>query len=125
MASVPEDSSRQAPDNDEQLQPEPDLPRPEVQALLKKYWHTNLLITALLLAIWAAAGLGCAVVLGKVLNHYKLPGTGYPLGFWFAQQGSIIAFILLILSYCIFMSRLDARHHKELKRLNGEKGPSR
>lgn len=83
------------------------------QAGLERYWISNMRIVAILIPIWAAVSLGCGVLWADVLNQYKLPGTGYPLGFWFAQQGSIIAFVILILVYCVLMNRLDAKHHRE------------
>ena len=107
----------------DQTNGELDLRRPEVHILLERYWRKNLRITIILLAIWAAAGLGCGVLLADYLNRYKLPGTGFPLGFWFAQQGSIIVFVLLILVYCILLNRLDAQHHKELKQLKSRGEP--
>ncbi len=90
------------------------------EELLKRYWRANIRITLSLLAIWAAAGLGCGVLLADWLNQYKLPGTGFPLGFWFAQQGSIIVFVILILVYCMLLNRLDARHHAQLEQLRKE-----
>jgi putative solute:sodium symporter small subunit len=100
----------------------PDLHQPEVHASLERYWKSNVRVTLVLLAIWAVAGLGCGVLFADQLNAYRLPGTGYPLGFWFAQQGSIIVFVLLILAYCIFMNRLDRKHHDELEALRGNGG---
>ncbi|MFQ5629680.1 MAG: DUF4212 domain-containing protein [bacterium] len=95
----------------------PDLHRPEVHALLDRYWRTNVITMVILLAIWAFIGLGCGILFADWLNQFNLPGTGYPLGFWFAQQGSIITFVLLILVYCLLLNRLDAKHHAELKQL--------
>ncbi len=92
----------------------PDLHDPAVHACLERYWRANIKFTIFLIALWAFAGLGCGVLWADFLNRYRLPGTGYPLGFWFAQQGSIIVFVLLILAYCLFMNRLDATHHREL-----------
>ncbi len=97
-----------------------DLHEPEVRILLKRYWRKNIMFTIVLLVFWAAAGLGCGVLLADRLNFYKLPGTGFPLGFWFAHQGSIIIFVLLILAYCLFMNRLDTKHHNELEQLKKE-----
>ena len=68
-----------------------------------------------LLLVWAAAGLGCGVLFADVLNRFQI--GGFPLGFWFAQQGSILVFVLLILVYCLALNRLDAEHHKELERI--------
>ena len=86
-------------------------------AILQSYWRGNLRLMAVLLVIWAAAGLGCGVLFADVLNQWELPGTGYPLGFWFAQQGSIIVFVLLILIYAVLMNRLDRKHHREREAL--------
>ncbi len=71
---------------------------------------------AVLLVIWAFFGLGCGVLFADYLNEQYSLG-GYPLGFWFAQQGSIIAFVLIILVYCILLNRLDNKHHAELQAL--------
>ncbi|NDV62808.1 DUF4212 domain-containing protein [Puniceicoccales bacterium CK1056] len=83
------------------------------QAILRSYWRSNLRLMSVLLAIWAFVGLGCGVLFADVLNQYTLPGTGYPLGFWFAQQGSIVTFVVLILVYALAMNRLDRIHHEE------------
>ncbi len=97
-----------------------DLHNPEVHASLERYWRRNILFTIVLLVFWAAVGLGSGVLLADWLNLYKLPGTGFPLGFWFAHQGSIIVFVLLILAYCLLMNRLDTKHHNELEQLRKE-----
>ena len=95
----------------------PGLTRPTgvsqaLQESLKRYWRTNLKIMMVLLFVWAIAGLGCGVLFADALNAYSL--GGYPLGFWFAQQGSIIVFVILILIYSLLLNRLDARHHAEM-----------
>ena len=104
------------PDNTP-LHTSPDLHQPQVQASLDRYWMKNVRIMATLTLVWLVIGLGCGVLFADKLNEYNLPGTGYPLGFWFAQQGSIIGFVLIILVYCAFMNRLDAKHHAELESL--------
>ena len=71
----------------------------------------------ILLCVWAFAGLGCGILWADWLNQWNLFGTGYPLGFWFAQQGSIIVFVLLILVYCLLMNRLDHRLKESLAEL--------
>ncbi len=105
---------------DNRQESSPDIHEPGVRASLKQYWRKNIVLTIILLSIWAAAGLGCGVLLADRLNFYKLPGTGFPLGFWFAHQGSIIIFVFLILAYCLFMNRLDTKHHNELEQLKKE-----
>jgi len=89
---------------------------------LRRYWRSNLRIMAVLLTVWFVAGLGCGVLWADWLNEYTLPGTAFPLGFWFAQQGSIVVFVLVILIYCILMNRLDRKHHDELVKIRTEEG---
>ena len=88
-----------------------------IEASRERYWRDNLRVMAILLALWAFASFGCGILLADWLNQYRLPFTGFPLGFWFAQQGAIVVFVLCILMYCIVMNRLDRRHHDELERI--------
>lgn len=99
------------------LAPPPAESNSAIAEALNRYWRSNVRIMAVLLLIWAVVGLGCGVLFADVLNRYKLPGTGYPLGFWFAQQGSIIVFVVLILVYCMLLNRLDKKHHHELAQI--------
>ncbi|MGA0334039.1 MAG: DUF4212 domain-containing protein [Kiritimatiellia bacterium] len=92
-----------------------------VQSSLQAYWRSNLRWMMLLISIWAFVSLGCSILFADKLNEFNIPGTGFPLGFWFAQQGSIIVFVLLILVYCLLMNRLDQRHHRELTELSYRK----
>jgi len=99
---------------------DPSLHDPRVQASLRRYWRANVILMTVLLTCWAVVGLGCGVLFADQLNQYKLFG-GFSLGFWFAQQGSIIGFVLIILIYALAMNRLDKKHHEELTALrNGE-----
>lgn len=93
----------------------PDVQDPRIRACIDRYWRRNLRLMAALLLVWALAGLGCGVLFADWLNQFHL--GGFPLGFWFAQQGSILVFVLLILVYAVVMRRLDRRHHEELDRL--------
>ena len=67
----------------------------------------------ILLASWALAGLGCGILFADTLNEINI--GGFPLGFWFAQQGSIIVFVVLILVFCLVMNRRDLKHHEEIE----------
>ncbi len=87
---------------------------------LRRYWRANIRIMAVLLGLWALAGLGAGILFADKLNAYYISGTGFPLGFWFAHQGSIIVFVLLILAYCLYMNRLDKRHRRELENMDQE-----
>jgi len=88
----------------------------------RRYWHANLAIMAGLLAVWAVVGLGCGVLLADVLHPYRL--GGFPLGFWFAQQGSIVVFVLLILIYALALNALDNRHARELAAILSDTSPA-
>ena len=74
------------------------------------YWRRNLLYVAILLTVWFVVSFGCGVLFADALDKYNLPGTGFPLGFWFAQQGSIYVFVALIFVYVWLMTRLDRKH---------------
>ena len=76
----------------------------------RAYWRQNLRYLGLLLTIWFAVSFGCGVLFADWLNQFRLPGTGFPLGFWFAQQGSIYVFVLLIFVYVLLMNRLDRKY---------------
>lgn len=80
------------------------------RSALSEYWRANVGVMAALLAVWAFVGLGCGVLFADTLNAYRL--GGFPLGFWFAQQGSIIVFIVLIRVYCSVLNRLDERYRR-------------
>ena len=79
----------------------------------KAYFRTNLRLIGVLLSIWAFISFGCGILLAPWLNGFNLPFTEYPLGFWFAQQGSIYVFVLLILIYVVAMNRIDRRYGVE------------
>lgn len=100
----------------------PDGNDPHLAACTARYWRANVRLMAVLLAIWAVCGLGCGVLLADVLNTLHV--GGFPVGFWFAQQGSIVCFVLLVLAYAACMARLDARHQAELARLRADAGAS-
>ena len=99
---------------DEETLVNPDVRDPRVHELLEEYWRSNLRVMSVLLLLWAASSFGCGILFADWLNQFNLPFTGIPLGFWFAQQGSIVIFVLCILLYCLAMNRLDADHHEKL-----------
>ena len=72
---------------------------------LKKYWRRNLKYLYILLLIWGLVSFGCGILFADFLNNYSI--GGFPLGFWFAQQGSIYIFVILIFVYVFLMNRLD------------------
>lgn len=82
-------------------------PAPTSTARKEAYWRRNLKWLAILLSIWFLASFGCGILFADFLNRYQLPGTGFKLGFWFAQQGSIYVFVALTFAYVFVMNRLD------------------
>jgi putative solute:sodium symporter small subunit len=71
----------------------------------KEYWKKNLRLMVVLLVVWFAVSFGAGILFVEQLNEIVI--AGFPLGFWFAQQGSIYTFILLILIYALRMDKLD------------------
>ncbi len=69
------------------------------------YWRANLRLVAGCLVVWFIVSFGFGIILVEPLNQFRL--GGYKLGFWFAQQGSIYTFVVLIFFYAWRMSRLD------------------
>ena len=75
----------------------------------RKYRAASLRITFILLAIWLLISLGCGVVFRTWLD-LNFPPVGHaPFGFWMAQQGAIIGFVLILITYSILMNRLDKK----------------
>ncbi|MGE9268764.1 MAG: DUF4212 domain-containing protein [Verrucomicrobiales bacterium] len=76
----------------------------------QRYWRGNLRIVMSLLAIWFVVSFGFAI-LWRDWADATMPKVGTaPFGFWMAQQGSIICFVLLLVLYAFLMNRLDAKH---------------
>ena len=76
---------------------------------LKKYWRTNLKYLVILLSIWFIVSFLFGIILVDELNTIRL--GGFKLGFWFAQQGAIYVFVILILVYIRLMNRLDKKYN--------------
>lgn len=78
---------------------------PQDNGWRREYWRRNLRLMAILLAIWFIVPFGFGILFVEQLNQVEI--NGFPLGFWFAQQGSIYTFLILILVYAVMMDRLD------------------
>lgn len=77
----------------------------------QKYWKENLKYLAILLSIWFLVSFGFGIILVEQLNTIKI--GGFKLGFWFAQQGSIYVFVILIFVYIRLMNKLDKKYNLE------------
>lgn len=75
------------------------------------YWKSNLRLLTVLLIIWFIFSYGLGIILVGPMNNFML--GGYPLGFWFAQQGSIYVFLVLIFVYAVAMNALDKKYDLE------------
>ena len=73
----------------------------------RAYWRINLTYLAVLLGIWFVVSFVCGILLVDTLNRFRIGHA--KLGFWFAQQGSIYVFVILIAVYVFLMNRLDRR----------------
>ncbi len=71
------------------------------------YWRRNLLYVAVLLSIWAAVSYGASILFADALDAIVV--AGFPLGFWFANEGSILAFVVLVFVYVKLMNDLDRK----------------
>ena len=78
------------------------------------YWAANLKLVASLLLIWFFVSFGCGILFADYLDQFTF--FGFKLGFWFAQQGSIYVFVILIFIYINRMKKLD----QKFKNLSGK-----
>ena len=82
----------------------------------KEYWKANIRLLIILLSIWLMIWFGFGIVLSDFLDQFSI--GGFKLGFWFAQQGSIYGFVILIFVYVFAMNRIE----KKLKDNKEDKG---
>ena len=74
----------------------------------KTYWSENISLIIKCLSIWFIVSYGFSIIFVEYLNNIRI--GGYKLGFWFAQQGSIYSFVLLIFYYVYEIGRIDKRY---------------
>ncbi|WP_299435454.1 DUF4212 domain-containing protein [uncultured Maribacter sp.] len=72
------------------------------------YWKENIRYLTVLLTIWFLVSFGAGILFRETLNEFRL--GGFKLGFWFAQQGSIYVFVVLIFIYVKLMNKLDKKY---------------
>ncbi len=80
----------------------------EKQQKATAYWKENLRYLLILLSIWFLVSYGAGILFKDLLDNFSL--GGFPLGFWFAQQGSIYVFVILIFVYVRLMNKLDKKY---------------
>jgi putative solute:sodium symporter small subunit len=75
-----------------------------------KYWRTNLYYLAILLPIWFFVSFGLGIIWVEKMNSIRI--GGFKLGFWFAQQGAIYVFVIIIFIYVYLMNKLDKKYEQ-------------
>ncbi|MBD2691012.1 DUF4212 domain-containing protein [Anabaena catenula] len=75
----------------------------------RAYWRANTALIRILLIIWALVSLVFSILLVQPLNAIRF--FGVPFGFWMAQQGSILVFVVLIFTYAFQMDKLDRKYN--------------
>ena len=83
------------------------------------YWQLNLLILLVLLSIWFLVSFGFGIIWSENLDQIKF--GGFKLGFWFAQQGSIYFFVIIIFIYIFLMNKLDKKFYSDTQEKNKDK----
>lgn len=78
-------------------------------AMAHSHWQASLKLVLACLVVWFVVSFGCGIIFVDQLNQFSV--GGYKVGFWFAQQGSIYAFVALIFFYVWQMNRIDHDHH--------------
>lgn len=79
------------------------------KAAAAAYWKENVRTLLSLLVVWFVVSFGCGILFVDQLD--KIQFGGFPLGFWFAQQGSIYTFVILIFVYVWKMNKLDRKYN--------------
>ena len=74
----------------------------------KAYWKENIKYLFILLTVWFLVSFGAGIIFKNFLNEFKF--GGFKLGFWFAQQGSMYVFVILIFIYVKLMNKLDKKY---------------
>lgn len=74
----------------------------------KAYWRASIKIVFAILVVWFLVSYGCGILFKEKLDSISIGGA--PFGFWMAQQGSIIVFVLLLIAYSFLMNKLDKAH---------------
>lgn len=75
---------------------------------VQAYWRANIKVLVVLLSTWAFVSFGCGVLFSDWLDQFHI--GGFPLGFWFTQQGTMICFVAIIFIYHIWMKKIERAH---------------
>ena len=96
-------------DNAENLPPHSHHDDETLKAIdVDAYWQANIKVLVVLLSAWAFVSLGCGVLFSDWLDQFSI--GGFPLGFWFTQQGTMLCFVAIIFIYHIWMKKIERAH---------------
>lgn len=85
----------------------------KTKAAKGRYWKAQLKCVGTLLSIWFMVSFGCGILLRDWLDA-NFPSVGSaPFGFWMAQQGAIICFVLILVAYAVWMARIEGEFENE------------
>ena len=90
----------------------------DVKNKRQEYWKKNLQYLGILLGIWFVVSYGFGILIVDELDRFRF--GGFKLGFWFAQQGAIYVFVVLIFVYVFLMNRLDKKYDFDEKEIKQE-----
>jgi len=107
--SANSEGPRQNPNESSQAPSSGALPS-EHQSQQGAYWSSSLKIVVGILFLWAVVSLGCGILFRDLLDSVLPNVGGAPFGFWMAQQGAIIGFLILLFVYMFLMNRLDRQY---------------
>ena len=82
----------------------------------KEYWKANIRLLIILLSFWFMIWFGFGIILSDFLDQFSI--GGFKLGFWFAQQGSIYGFVILIFVYVFAMNRIEKKLNNDQEEKN-------
>lgn len=77
----------------------------------QEYWKSNIKLVLILLSVWFFISFGCGILFVDALDTIRF--GGFKLGFWIAQQGSILVFVVLIYAYIYYMDKLDQKYESD------------
>tara|TARA_B100001939_G_C16784814_1_gene548607 strand:+ start:552 stop:872 length:321 start_codon:yes stop_codon:yes gene_type:complete len=86
------------------------------ESLYRDYWRANILVVSALLFVWFLVSFVFGIFFSDQLNEIRI--YGFKLGFWWAHQGSIFTFVLIIYVYSTIMARIDKRFHSKHEKVD-------
>ena len=87
-----------------------------IESLYRDYWRANIIVVSALLFVWFLVSFVFGIFFSDQLNEIRI--YGFKLGFWWAHQGSIFTFVIIIYVYSSIMARIDKRFQSKIEKVN-------